>query len=177
MGEVIGRPAPQPEEIRAPERLRADHDASAFDSGASELDDWLRRRALRNEEEGGSRTYVVCVGQRVVGFYSLANGAVMRDQATGKVRRNMPEPVPVMLIGRLAVDRSWHGKGVGRAMVRDAILRTVHAAEIAGIRAILVHAKSAQARAFYERIGFAASTVDPMTLMITVADARRFLGT
>jgi len=173
---MIEHPAAQPERLRAPERLAADHDVSSFDCGEAELNEWLRRRALKNEEEGASRTYVVCVGQRVVGFYSLANGAVGRAETTGKVRRNMPEPVPVMLIGRLAVDHSHHGQGIGRGMLRDAILRTVQAAGIAGIRAILIHAKSPEAKAFYEGLGFAPSPVDPMALMITVADAQRSLG-
>lgn len=169
------QPPGQPQVLRAPERLTADHDLSLFDCGEPELNDWLKRRALRNEGEGASRTYVVPAGQRVVGFYSLANGAVLRGQATGKVRRNMPEPVPVMLIGRLGVDRSHTGQGIGRGMVRDAILRTMQAAEIAGIRAIPVHAKSPAARAFYERLGFASSPIDTMTLMVTVADALRCL--
>lgn len=169
------QPPRQPELLGAPERLEADHDLSSFDCGEPELNDWLKRHALRNEGEGASRTYVVCAGQRVVAFYSLANGGVMRAEATGKVRRNMPELVPVMLIGRLAVDRSHHGRGIGRGMVRDAILRTMQAAEIAGIRAVLVHAKSPVARSFYERLGFAGSPVDPMTLVVTVADAQRSL--
>ena len=170
------RPAAEPERLRAPERLTADHDVSSFDCGEAELNEWLRRRAIENEEQGGSRTYVACVGLRAVGFYCLANGAVMRAEATGKIRRNMPEPIPVMLIGRLAVDRSYHGHGIGRGMVRDAILRTLQAAEIAGIRAILIHAKSPTARTFYEGLGFAPSPVDSMTLMIAIADARRLLG-
>lgn len=172
---MIGPRAAQPERLRAAERLAADHDISSFDCGEPELNEWLRRRALKNEEEGASRTYVVCARQRVAGFYCLANGAVTRAEATGKVRRNMPNPIPVMIIGRLAVDRSHHGQGIGRGMVRDAILRTLQAAGIAGIRAILIHAKSAEAKAFYERLGFASSPVDPMTLMITIAEAKRFL--
>ena len=173
---MIDHPAAQPERLRAPERLTVDHDVSSFDCGEAELNEWLRRRALKNEEEGASRSYVVCAGRRVVGFYCLANGAVARAEATGRVRRNMPEPVPVMVIGRLAVDQSYHGQGIGRGMVRDPILRTVQAAEIAGIRAILIHAESPEAKAFYEGLGFAPSPVDPMTLMITIADAQRFLG-
>jgi GNAT superfamily N-acetyltransferase len=159
------------EEIRAPEKLRPDHDLGVFDSGVTPLDEWLRRRALPNEAGGASRTYVVNAGGRVVGYYALATGAVAQTEASGRVRRNMPDPVPVMVLGRLAVDRAYQGRGLGRALLRDAVLRTLQAAEIAGIRAILVHAISEEAKEFYERCGFAASVVDPMTLMITVADA------
>lgn len=165
-----------PETLRAPEPLTSSHDLSAFDCGAPELNTWLRQRAIKNEESGASRTYVACVGGRVVGYYCLANGAITHVQATGKVRRNMPDPIPVIVIGRLAVDGNWHGKGIGRALLRDAILRTVQAADLAGIRAILVHAKSEVAKAFYERCGMRASPIDPMTLMITVAEAQRMIG-
>ena len=165
-----------PETLHAPEPLALSHDLSTFDCGAPELNNWLRPRTLRNEESGASRTYVVSVGQRVVGFYCLANGAITHAQATGKVRRNTPDPIPVMVIGRLAVDQGWHIKGIGRALLRDAILRTVQAAEFAGIRAILVHAKSEQAKTFYESCGLQSSPVEPMTLMMTIADARRAVG-
>lgn len=159
-----------------PEPFTSSHDPSVFDCGAPELDTWLRHRALKNEESGASRTYVVCVARRIVGFYCLATGAVTHGQATGKVRRNMPDPVPVMVIGRLAVDRSWQSRRIGHGLLRDAVLRTLQAADIAGIRAVLVHAKSAEARVFYERCGFSSSPVEAMALMITVADARRALG-
>ncbi len=163
--------------LRAPEPISEAHDLSAFDSGEPSLDDWLRRRALRNERSGGSRTYVVCVepGEQVVAYYCLAAGAVAHAGAPGRVRRNMPDPLPVMVIGRLAVDRAFQGRGLGRGILRDAILRTIQASSIAGIRAILIHAVSDEARQFYERCGFRASPVDPMTLMITVAEAKRTL--
>ncbi len=159
------------EDISAPEKLRPDHDLSSFDSGTPILNDWLRRRALPNQESGASRTYVIRVGNRVVGFYALAVGAVARAEATGRTRRNMPDPVPVMVIGRLAIASSYQGRGLGRALLRDAILRTMQAADIAGIRALLVHASSEDAKRFYERCGFQPSPVDPMTLMITMRDA------
>lgn len=158
-------------DISAPERLLADHDLSHFDSGTPVLDDWLRRRALSNQDRGASRTYVICVGERVVGYYALAAGAIARTEATGRAGRNMPDPVPVMVLGRLAIDSRFQGRGLGRALLRDAILRTMQAADIAGIRAILVHAISEDARRFYERCGFQPSPVDSMTLMITLADA------
>ncbi len=126
--------------LSAPEKLSSDHDLSQFHCGEPTLDDWLRRRALQNEESGASRTYVICDGKRVVGYYALAVGAVAHVEAPGRMRRNMPDPVPVMVIGRLALDQSVQSQGIGPALLGDAILRTLQAAEIAGIRAILVHA-------------------------------------
>ena len=163
------------EDISAPEKLKPDHDFSSFDSGTPVLDDWLRRRALPNQESGASRTYVICAGNRVVGYYALAAGAVARAEATGRTRRNMPDPVPVMVMGRLAIDSAYQGRGLGRALLRDAVLRTAQAAEIAGIRALLVHAISEDAKRFYERCGFRPSPLDPMTLMITMRDALQAL--
>jgi len=128
--------------VGAPEHLETSHNLSAFESGVPSLDDWLKRRALANEESGASRTYVVSAGGRVIGYYALATGAVEARVATGRTRRNMPDPIPVMIIGRLAVDRAYQEKGLGRALLRDAILRTLQAASIGGIRAILVHAIS-----------------------------------
>jgi GNAT superfamily N-acetyltransferase len=159
-----------------PDKLNSSHQIESFNSGNSQLDDWLKRRALKNEAEGASRTYVLCAGEIVVAYYCLANGAVAQTIATGRVRRNMPDPVPVMVIGRLAVDLHWQGKGIGRALLRDAILRTLQAAEIAGIRAILVHAISEEAKRFYEQCGFTASPLDAMTLMVNVKDARESLN-
>ena len=163
------------QDISAPEKLEPDHDLSSFDSGTPVLDDWLRRRALPNQESGASRTYVICAGNRVVGYYALAAGAVAQGEATGRTRRNMPDPVPVMVIGRLAIDSSYQGLGLGRALLRDAVLRTIQAADIAGIRAVPVHAISEDAKRFYERCGFQPAPVDPMTLMITMRDAQRVL--
>ena len=100
----------------------------------------------------------------------------MQATATGRVRRNMPDPVPVMVLGRLAVDRNYQGGGIANGLLRDAILRTLQVARMAGIGALLVHAISPEAKRFYEYCGFLASSVDPMTLMITVADAERALG-
>lgn len=157
--------------LRPPEKLNSSHQIESFDSGNSQLDDWLKHRALKNELEGASRTYVLCAENIVIAYYCLANGALAQITATGKVRRNMPDPIPVMIIGRLAVAQQWHGMGIGRALLRDAVLRTLQAAEIAGIRAILVHAISEDAKQFYEKCGFTASPVEPMILMVKVSDA------
>jgi len=154
--------------LSAHEKLNAGHLLSEFQCGEPELDDWLKRRALNNEASGASRTYVVCSGLRVVGYYALANGAVVHADTPGSVKRNMPNPIPVMVIGRLAIDLNFQGRGIGTALLKDAVLRTAQAAEIAGIRAILVHALSPAAKRFYERLGFVASPTNPMTLMVTV---------
>jgi GNAT superfamily N-acetyltransferase len=159
-----------------PAHLSPAHDLAAFESGVPELDDWLKKRALANEATGASRTYVVCAGGRVVGYYALATGSVGHAQAPGRIRRNMPDPVPVMILGRLAVDRSWRGRDLGRGLLRDAVLRTLQAAKIGGLRAILVHAISDEAKRFYEHYGFVASPIDPLSLMITVADAETALA-
>lgn len=165
-------PAPR---IDSPRKLSPDHDCSQFTCGEPALDDWLRRRALPNEASGSSRTYVVRAGQRVMGYYALANGAITHAEAPGRIRRNMPDPVPVMVLARLAVDHEFQGQGIGTGLLRDAVLRTVQASEIVGIRAILVHALSETARRFYEQHGFVGSPVEPLTLMITVAEAKRML--
>jgi len=165
------------EAVSAPEHLTSEHDVSAFDCGVPELDDWLKRRALQNDASRASRTFVVIANRRVVGYYALATGAVSHAEATGRVRRNMPEPIPVMVLGRLAVDREYQGTGLGVALLKDALLRTLHAAEIAGIRAVLLHASSEEAKRFYLHHGFAESPVDPMTMMVTLADLEKALGT
>jgi GNAT superfamily N-acetyltransferase len=162
--------------IQAPAPLAADHELDAFDCGIAALDEWLKRRARRNETEGASRTFVICVGRRAIGYYSLAAGSVLHAVAIGKVRRNMPDPVPVVLLGRLAVDRQWQGKGLAADLLSDAVLRIVGAAETVGVRAILVHAISQAAKTFYEKHGFRASSLEPMTLMITIDEAQRMLG-
>jgi GNAT superfamily N-acetyltransferase len=164
------------DEIGAPERLSAGHALADFDCEEPALNEWLRRRALQNESSGASRTYVVSVGLKVVGYYTLAHGAVVHAEAPGRVRRNMPDPVPAMLLGRLAVDRAFQGRHIGRGLLRDAVLRTVQAAEIAGIRAILVHAISPAAKRFYEGYGFVAAPVDPLTVMLTITEAVKILA-
>ena len=128
--------------LASPQVLDAHHDVSAFECGEPALDAWLRTRALENQSSGASRTYVLCQEQRVVGYFALAAGDVSVKESPGRFRRNMPEPVPVVLLGRLAVDRSIQGKGVGRALVRDAMLRVLNAADSIGIRGILVKAIS-----------------------------------
>lgn len=159
--------------LTAPQKLSSDFDIANFDCGEPSLDDWLRKRAAQNEESGASRTYVVLAGSRVAGYHSLAVGALAHEIAPGRIKRNMPDPVPMMVLGRLAVDREFQGRGLGQGLLRDAILRTTQVAEIAGIRGLLVHAINESAKRFYLQYGFIASPLNPMTLMITMADADR----
>jgi GNAT superfamily N-acetyltransferase len=161
----------------APAHIEEHHDLTAFDCGQPELNEWLRRQALKNEASGASRTYVTCVEGRVVGYYALATGAAARAAATGKVRRQMPDPIPVMIIGRLAVDARYQGRGLGYGLLRDALLRTLQVATQTGIRAVLLHAMTADAKRFYQRAGFQESPVDPMTMMIAIADIEKALRT
>jgi GNAT superfamily N-acetyltransferase len=163
------------EALSPPEPLSPEHDLDAFESGVAELDEWLKRRARRNEAAGASRTFVVRAGGRAIAYYSLAAGSILHAAATGRVRRNMPDPAPVLLLGRLAVDRAWQQKGLGSDLLADAVLRSIVAADSIGVRAILVHAISSAAKAFYERHGFRPSPVDPMTLLITIEEAKGML--
>ena len=159
----------------SPEPLADHHDLADFTSGEASLDDWLRRRARANQVSGASRTYVVCENKRVIGYYALASGAITVASAPGRFRRNMPDPIPVVLLGRLAVDRSWGGRGFGRALFRDAARRVANAADAIGIRGIVVQAISPEAKNFYLALGFDPSPRDPMLLMVTLADVRAAL--
>ncbi|MEI9425657.1 GNAT family N-acetyltransferase [Mesorhizobium sp. Cs1299R1N1] len=162
--------------LSAPAPLADHHELADFNSGVVQLDDWLRRRARSNQAGGASRTFVVCEGNRVVAYYALASGAVRQPEAPGRFRRNMPDPIPVAVLGRLAIDQIYQGRGIGRALVRDAGLRLLHAAEILGIRGVLVHAISDDARAFYEAVGFLPSPSDPMMLMVGLYDLNSALN-
>lgn len=157
--------------ISAPIPITNNHDTSAFSCGYPVLDEWLQRTAIKNEKSGASRTFVVCDGRRVLGYYSLATGAVQRTDAPGKVRRNMPEPVPVLVLGRLAVDVSQQKMGIGRGMLRDALLRAISVAGQVGVKALLVHALDDKAKSFYLSQGFVESPTNDMTLMITIKEA------
>ncbi len=155
--------------------IRDTDDVTTFDSGEPDLDSYLRKRALTNHIEGASRCFVTCRDQRVIGFYALAAAAVERSEAPGRIRRNMPEPIPVILLSRLAVDRAEQGHGLGAHLLRDAITRSVAAADLIGIRAVLVHALHNQARAFYTHFDFEPSATDPLHLLLLIKDARAAL--
>lgn len=154
-------------QLGAPQPLAATHQVDGFDCGEAMLDDWLRRRALANQLSGASRTFVVVDGEGgVYGYYAMAAGAVSHQMATSGVRRNMPDPVPVMVLGRLAVDRHVQGIKLGAALLKDAVGRAQMVAQNAGVRALLVHALNERAKGFYEHYGFQESPQQPMTLML-----------
>ncbi|MDR2620644.1 MAG: GNAT family N-acetyltransferase [Propionibacteriaceae bacterium] len=154
------------------EPLRDDHALETFSCGENLIDVWLRRHAIKNQTTGASRTFVaVTASERVVGFYSLASGNIAATVSTGRFRRNMPDPIPVVVLGRLAVDTEYQGRGISRIMVGDAILRTAQAADILGIRGIVVHALRPDLNAFYTALGFTQPHPTTNLLMITLSDA------
>jgi GNAT superfamily N-acetyltransferase len=155
--------------LHAPTLLRSEHDVTAFDCGEPVMNNWLKRRALGNQSSGASRTFVVADDAHIeCAYYSLAAGAVDHTAAASAIRRNMPDPVPVMVLASLAVDRGYHGKGLGADLLRDAILRTARLAQEIGIRALVVHALHDQARGFYLHHGFSESAIDPLVLMLRI---------
>ncbi len=158
--------------LSPPEPISADHAFGAFECGEPSLDDWLKKRALRNQASGASRSFVICDGNAVIGFYSLSAGGIHHEGVPKPMRRNMPDPLPILLLGRLAIDRGHHNQGLGRAMLRDAMLRAVWVASDAGVFAILVHAISEQAKRFYLSRGFVESPLQPMILLMTLATVR-----
>jgi GNAT superfamily N-acetyltransferase len=154
--------------LEAPAPLSETHRVEGFCSGVQPLDEWLIRRAWNNQVSGASRTYVVAAAGAVVGYYCLASGALALREAPGRIRCNMPDPVPMAILGRLAVDRTWQGRGLGVALLRNAVERTRAAGTILGVRGILVHALSEKAAAFYVRHGFAASPTNPLSLVLSL---------
>ena len=154
-------------QLGAPIPLAAAHLLDEFACGEASLDDWLKRRAMTNQLSGASRTFVVTDPQGCVhGCYAMAAGAVSHQAATSSVRRNMPDPVPVMVLARLAVDHRAQGIHLGAALLRDAVGRAVSVSHNAGVRALLVHAFHERAKQFYEHHGFQRSPQHPMTLML-----------
>lgn len=160
-------------DLFAPAPLTESHDLVPFDCGVASLNEWLKSRALKNERSGASRTYVLCSGRRVIGYYCLATGGVDHDDAPNPLRRNMPDPIPVLVLGRLAVDRQYQSRNLGRALVRDAVVRAAQAAEIAGAVALLVHALSDGARHFYRSCGFVDFPAQSLTLCLMLRTAHR----
>lgn len=155
------------QKLLAPQPLLAEHRCESFACGESSLDDWLKRRALTNQTTGASRTFVVTdISGQVLAYYALAAGAVSHQESPGAIRRNMPDPVPVMVLARLAVDQRLQGQQVGGALLKDALQRAVSVAQNIGVRALLVHALNDRARQFYAHYGFMPSPANPMTLML-----------
>lgn len=153
--------------LSAPHPLRDGHNLASFGCGESTLDEWLRRRALGNQATGASRTFVVTQNDdEVVAYYAMAAGAVSHHDATGQIRRNMPDPIPTMVLARLAVDLRFQGMQLGAALLQDAVQRAHAVAENVGVRALLVHALNEQARGFYQHYGFESSPINPMVMML-----------
>jgi GNAT superfamily N-acetyltransferase len=160
-------------QLTPPEPLTASHRLDDFECGETVLDDWLKRRAFANQASGASRTFVVTDGGGSVrGYYAMAAGAVSHQLATSAVRRNMPDPVPVMVLARLAVDRRAQGLHLGAALLQDAVSRAVAVSQNAGVRALLVHALHERARQFYEHYGFTPSPVHSLTLMLRLSSVK-----
>ena len=153
MGKVTQLPKPDASEIEPPRPILASDDISKFFCKHESLDDWLKNRALKSEGRS-ARTYVVCKGGIVVGYYCIATGAVRNSEAPGKVKRNSPDPIPIMILGRLAVDKHFEGQRIGSGMLKDALQRIVQVSDAVGCRAVLVHAIDDDARTFYEKYGF-----------------------
>jgi len=154
--------------VTAPELLASQHEICNFDCEIPALNDWLQKQALKNNVSGASRTYVVCDNQEVVGYYAIATGSVSRQKATGNIRRQMPESIPVVVLGRLAVDIRWQEAGIGAGLLRDAVARSLSVSQQVGVRALLVHALDEKAKGFYAHHGFVESPIDPMTLMLSL---------
>jgi GNAT superfamily N-acetyltransferase len=162
--------------LSGPAPLAEHHELDEFSSGEASLDDWLKKRARANHAGGASRVFVTCEGNRVAGYYSLSSSSVIHEIVPGHFRRNMPDPIPTVLLGRLAIDKEWQGQGIGRSLFRDAAIRVSQAAEAIGVRGIVVHAISDEARKFWKAIGFSECPHVPMTLVVTLQDIRALIG-
>jgi GNAT superfamily N-acetyltransferase len=164
-------------EVRRVEKLRRDHPVEGLDCGREELNRYLVRYAWQNQQAGAAQTYVGIAGETIVGYHTLAVGQVILEDAADRLKKGLARhPIPIMLLARLATDRRWQGRGVGKALLQDAMQRTLQAADIAGIRALAVHAKEEEARRFYEHFDFVPSPADPMHLFVLLKDVRRVLS-
>jgi GNAT superfamily N-acetyltransferase len=165
------------EPLKRPALLDKGHDLSGFDCGVGLLNDYLRKYAYLNHQNRSARTYVAARGERVVGYYTLAAGSVRREETPRRVAQGLGQyPVPVILLARLAVDASEQGKGLGKALLKDAILRALQASDIIGSRVILTHAKDEKAKAFYSKFGFEPSPVNEFYLYLLMKDVKKTLA-
>lgn len=163
--------------ITAPELLTLHHNVNSFDCGKYSLNHWLKNKAYKTQQIGGSaRTYVACKeDKQVIGYYALSTGSIHRDLAPGKVKRNMPDPIPVVILGRLAVDSTFKSRGIGTGLLKDALTRVSTAAELIGIRAVLVHVIDESTKAFYKKYGFYESPTHEQTLLLTIKEIQKYL--
>ncbi len=159
------------------EKINSSHALVNFDCGVPELNQFLVKYALQNQNANSANTYVVCEDDSVIGFYTLAVGSVIHVQAPKRITKGLAKhPVPVMILARLAVDKSQHGKGIGRGLLKDVLLRTAQASNIAGIRALLVHAKDDIAKQWYKQFGFDESPTDPLHLYLLLKDLKKMFN-
>ncbi|OGT47883.1 MAG: GNAT family N-acetyltransferase [Gammaproteobacteria bacterium RIFCSPHIGHO2_12_FULL_38_11] len=164
------------QDLTAPSLLSDEHDVDSFDCSEPTLNDWLKKRAAKNNASDASRCFVICnENNEVVGYYSLSAGAISRELAPKSMQRNMPDSLPVLVLGRLAIDKNYHNKGLGSALLRDAMIRSVNIAQDAGVFAILIHSLSDKAKQFYISRGLVESPLQPMTLFMTLATIRDIL--
>lgn len=167
---------PDPNSQTSIEKLTAAHVVTNFDCGQIELNKFTQRYAYQNQQANSSQTYLGISEQEVIGYYSLTVGSVIHSQAPDRVIKWQPKhPIPVMILARLAVDRRWQNRGVGRGLLKDALKRTAQAADLAGIRALLVHAKDAEVRRWYERFNFEPSEIDPLSLFLLLKDLKKII--
>ena len=160
--------------ISAPEPLTENHQLADFDCGHDSLNEWLKKRAFKNQDNGASRTFVICSQEKVIGYYALASGSVERLDAPGSISRNMPEPLPVIVLARLAIDIQHQRQRLGSALLKDAVQRTVFIAKDVGVRALLVHALDDEAKEFYLHYGFVESPIDSETLFLSCKQLRHY---
>jgi len=159
------------------EKLLRDHDLTRFDCGKPALNEWLTRYAWQKQQADAAKTYVACRAKRVAGYYSLAASSVRRSDAPERIAKGLANhPIGVVLLARLAIDQSEKGRGLGKALLKDALLRTAQAAEIVGVRTLLVHALDQEARRLYLHFDFEPSPVDPMHLMLLIKDLRALIA-
>lgn len=164
-------------ELRVPVPLLKSHKLDGFNCGNEQLNEYLLRFAWTNHQSGAARTYVSCRDNRIAGFYSLAFGSIEHRASTDRIRKGLPQhPIPIILLARLAVDVSEQGHGLGKGLLKDALLRTLQAADIGGLRAMVVHAKDERATSFYRKFGFEVSPIDKLHLMLLLKDIRQSLG-
>lgn len=165
-----------PTEFTAPRKLERSDSQSGFNSGATELDEWLRKYAWQNQQANNATTYVITDGERVVGYYAITMSAVARLEAPSEMQRGRPSQIPCILLARLAVDKSCHGQGLGWELLRDALLRSVSLSESIGAAAVMIHCRDEDAKAFYLKHGdFLQSPVEELHLMVSMKDLRRYV--
>jgi GNAT superfamily N-acetyltransferase len=155
-----------------PQRIKPEHKLNDFDCQESSLNDWLKKRALKNDLQDASRTYVVCCGEQIVAYYSLHLGCIKHSEAMGKIKRNMPDPIPAIVLGRLAVDANHQGKGIAKALIKDMFLRALQVSELAGTKAVLVKALNENVTLFYQSLGFVQSKTNSLLLMKAISEVR-----